>query len=327
MGPLNRAVMDSARAAGFEAFEVTGREEWLKWRSQDVTASAAAGLLAASPYQTPFALWMEKAGLATQQPMTKRMRSGLRTETIHAEMLREDFPEWQVEQGALYIRDPIHRIGATPDVFAVRPDRRGIGVVQMKKTSRDAYRLAWRIVDDTDAFEPPAYHQIQTIMEAELSVASWAVVSALIIDEDEIFPHEIAVRPAVAGVVRAETAEFWRRIAAHEPYPADYLADGQLILESARPVRGVEIDLTEEPRAVAILAEHDRLKREEARGNAAREERRALDAELAHLMGDAAVAAIGEARVTIQIKTIPPQTRAATKATIVTVKHPRKATP
>jgi hypothetical protein len=319
LGPLNRAVMGNARAAGFEVHKITDREEWLRWRQQDVTASAAAGLLSVSPYQTPFALWMEKAGLTTPKPMTKRMRSGLRSEAIHVEMLREDFPDWQIEQGAIYIRDPEHRIGATPDAFALRADRRGIGVIQLKKTTREAYRSGWTIPDD-EIEEPPAYHQIQTIMEAELSRASWAVVSAVILDDDEIFPHEIEVRERVAAVVRQETATFWRRIAEREPYPVDYLVDGDLILANARPITGVEIDLTGNERVAAILCEHDRLKDMEARGRAAHAERRALDAELCRLMGGAAVARHGDSIVTVSRRLIAPQVRGASEAVSVKVK-------
>jgi hypothetical protein len=319
LGPLNRAVMGNARAAGFEVHKITDREEWLCWRRHDVTASAAAGLLAASPYQTPFALWMEKAGLTTPKPMTKRMRSGLRSEALHIEMLREDFPEWEIEQGAIYIRDPAYRIGATPDAFATRPDRRGIGVVQLKKTTREAYRRGWNIPDE-EIEEPPAYHQIQTIMEGDLSRASWAVVSAVILDEDEIFPHEIKMRPLIADVVRQETADFWRRIAERDPYPVDYLADGDLILANAHPIKGVEIDLTGNERVAAILAEHERLKDMEARGRAAHAERRALDAELCRLMGGAAVARHGDSIVTVSRRLIAPQVRGASEAVSVKVK-------
>jgi putative phage-type endonuclease len=38
--------------------------EWLRWRAQGITASAAAVLMGISPYQTPWRLWAEITGLA-----------------------------------------------------------------------------------------------------------------------------------------------------------------------------------------------------------------------------------------------------------------------
>lgn len=291
---LNCAVTGNARAAGREVWNATDRVAWLARREKDVTASAAAALLAASPYETPFQLYMRKAGFADPVAETAAMRRGTLLEAVHVQMLADERADWAIERGAIYIRDPAARVGATPDVFATRPAVPGVGIVQLKSVSPEAFRALWRIEGSHEA-EPPAYVQIQAMVEADMAGASWAAVSAMVIGAGiDLHLFEIEVRPKVIAAVRAETAEFWRRVATGEPYPADYLADGDFILSNWRDRGAPQIDLTADPRAVALMAMRAALKDAEKAGADAAKARKTIDAELTHKLGNASRALIGD---------------------------------
>lgn len=326
LSPLNRAVKESALSAGREVHDATDRDAWLDLRKRDITASAAAGLLAASPYQTPYRLWCEKSGRADAPPETPAMRRGMLLEGVHAEMIAADRPGWRVERGAIYVRDPQARLGATPDLFCMRPDVPGLCVIQMKSVSPEAFRRSWRI-DGSHEAEPPAHVQIQAMVEADMVGASRAMVSAMVIgDGIDLHLFEIDVRPRILAHLREETAAFWRRVAAGEPYSADYLADGDLILRAWRG-DSPEIDLSDDERIVGIVAEHARLKAIERAGAEAEEARRAIEAEIVHRMGNAARAVISGVPVSVSRRTRKAYTAPAAEFTVVTIKHPKAAAP
>lgn len=291
MGPLNRAVMKSAVAAGREAFDASDRAEWLTRRERDVTASAAAALLAASPYATPFQLYMRKAGIAAPEEETPAMRRGTLLEPVHAEIIAAERPEWQVERGTIYIRDPGARIGATPDVFAVRDEQ--IVPVQIKSVSPEAFRKSWRIEGSRDA-EPPAYVQIQAMVEAAMMGADCAVVSAMVVGNGiDIHLFDVDVRPKIIAALREATADFWARIAEGRPYDPDFLADGDFIIDNWRDRGAPQVDLSDDARAVALMSERTTLKDAEKAGAEAAKARKAIDAEIVAMLGNANRAQIG----------------------------------
>ena len=58
-------VRPSTRGTHHEDIDIAQRSpEWLHWRAQGITASAAAVLMGISPYQTPWRLWAEITGIA-----------------------------------------------------------------------------------------------------------------------------------------------------------------------------------------------------------------------------------------------------------------------
>lgn len=292
MGPLNRAVMGNARAAGREVFTVDDRDEWLKLRERDVTASAAASLLAASPYETPYRLYMRKAKLAPPEPETPAMQRGTLLEPLHAQIIAAEKPDWQAERGTIYIRDPAVRVGATPDMFALRDGQ--IIPVQLKSVSPEAFRKNWR-VDGSSDYEPPAYVQIQAMVEAAMMGADRAIVSAMVIGNGiDLHFFDVEVRPKIIALLSDATHDLWTRIEQQCPYDPDFLADGDFILANWREGEIPEIDLSNDERAVALMAERARLKEIEKQAGEAEKARRALDAEMVTRLGNARAAQIGD---------------------------------
>lgn len=62
----------------------SAREEWLKARKSGIGGSDAAAALGLSPWKTPYALWEEKTGRASDTEPTERMDWGNRLESIIA---------------------------------------------------------------------------------------------------------------------------------------------------------------------------------------------------------------------------------------------------
>ena len=100
-----------------ETRTIKSREEWLKWRKEDVTASAAAALLGLHPYTTLLQLYMDKTGIVPLEGDSPAMRRGRLLEPLALELIREARPDWEVWKAEDYVRDPQHRLGATPDVI------------------------------------------------------------------------------------------------------------------------------------------------------------------------------------------------------------------
>lgn len=320
---LHASIIRSVADAGREAFDASDRAEWLARREHDITASAAAALLAASPYDTPYRLYMRKAKLVAPEEETPAMRRGTLLEPVHAEIIAAERPEWQVERGTLYIRDPAARIGATPDVFAVRDAQ--IIPVQLKSVSPEAFRKGWRIEGSYD-HEPPAYVQIQAMVEAAMIGADRAVVSAMVVGNGvDIHLFDVEVRPKIIAALRAATDDFWKRVEERRPYDPDYLADGDFIVSNWREGAIPQIDLSDDERAVAIMVERASLKEVEARASAAEKARRALDAEMLTRLGNASAAQIGDEVFSARRQSRKPYVAAATEFTVCTVKKAKPA--
>ena len=76
-----------------ERLEITGREQWLAMRQQDITASAAGALLGLHPYISAWSLWAEKTGLVSSDGITSpAMERGLELEPIAIARLQKLHP-------------------------------------------------------------------------------------------------------------------------------------------------------------------------------------------------------------------------------------------
>ena len=103
----------------FERRTITSREEWLEWRKADITGSAAAALVGAHDYLSLLQLYLDKAGIAPANDVdTPPMRRGRLLESVALEVIREMHPDWNVRPAGEYLRDPVYRLGATPDFYA-----------------------------------------------------------------------------------------------------------------------------------------------------------------------------------------------------------------
>lgn len=262
---------------------ITERDEWLALRSKDVTASVSAALFGVSPFKTKFELWHEKAGFIQPDPEENAaMIRGRIMEGPALQLLREERPDWEVFQPGVYLRKPDLRLGATPDAYATRPDKPGMGVVQVKTTSQGTFRRKW--VDENGDVEPPIYVVIQTIHEAFLAGMEWACVVVMVMNDGlSLHVIDVPIHKGIIDALKAKTAEFWASIEAGTPPEPDYGADADLIAALYRNDNGEEIDLSSDNMLPELLAERERL---QADARAAQSRIKEIDAEIAHKMGD-----------------------------------------
>jgi predicted phage-related endonuclease len=274
-----------------ESHSITSREQWLKeWRPRDVTASVAAALLGLHPYVTPLQLYMDKAGIVPLDDAdTPTRRRGRLLETLAPELIREAKPHWEVTRAQDYVRDPVHRLGATPD-FYLHDNARRLGINQFKSVERGVFERNWR---DPDSHEitPPVWVGIQAALEAHLTGAEFATIGVVRVGyEIEFDLLEVPHTPGLIERLESAADAFWQAVAKREPPPPDFLADAELVRRlypKAMPDK--TIDLTGNNRLPWLASEDERLA---AIAKDADDRRKAIKAELLHLMGDAEFAIV-----------------------------------
>lgn len=303
---------------------ITDRTSWLALRQQDVTASVAGAVLGAHEYTTAFELWALKSGLLVEDPEeTPAMRRGRLLEDDALQILAEERPTWRVTAANdLYLRSDVHRIGATPDAYALDPDRPGRGVVQVKTTSDTVFRAKWRGEDRS--IDLPLWIAVQAIVEAKLSGASWAAVALLVIGHGlDLHVVDVPLHAGIWARLVDEVALFWRRVESGEPPAADYARDGATIGALWPPDPDVPpLDLSASNRAPVLVDE--RL----AAANAIREaeaRKRAIDAELVALLAGASVGRLADGReITRTMQTRAEHVVRASTFPVLRIRHPKR---
>lgn len=296
----------AAPPPGIETLTPGDKAGWLRARGKDVTASVIGALFNVHEFQTPYSLWAVKTGRVPRDTEEgPAMRRGRLLEPVAVQIIREERPDWQVHHNAaenVYFRDPVARIGATPDVLAISPER-GLGVVQIKSVEAGVYRRKWLPEGGDGLPEPPLWIVLQAILEAHLTGARWAAVAPLVIGHGVDLPILDIPLDHMDGVIsemKARVAEFWQMVAeGREPDP-DYERDAALIdrVYEAGDARE-EIDLTGDERIIDLIETVHRANAEAKRLLAVVE---ASTAEIKHRMGKAEVGHIDGGR-TITWKT------------------------
>lgn len=300
--------------SGVQRIAIENRDQWMGLRGQDITASVAGALFQEHQYATRYGLYLEKAGLAPpQEEVTPTVTEdsivlppilrGTLFEKTAIEMVRLLKPDWTVfAANNAYYRITAARIGATPDVFATRPDIPGLGIIQVKTTDGLIFRKKW--VNEDGEVEIPAWIAIQAIVEAKLTGASWACVALMIGGiNTELKLFDIPIHDGVWSRLVEEVAEFWRRVEERDPPDPDYARDGDLVRSTYAGDEGMEVDWTTDNRVPAILDERAELKVVEKAGADAEKKRKALEVELLAKLGNAAAGRAADGRV-VRVKTI-----------------------
>lgn len=239
-----------------ERHPITDRASWLALRGRDVTASAVSALLGIHEYQTGFGLWALKTGRIQEDPdETAPMLRGRLLEPVAVQLLREIRPTWTITYPvAEYLRDPDIRLGATPDCYAVDPERPGRGVVQLKSVEPSVFRRKWRD-PETGEVAPPLWIAVQALTEAHLAGAAWADACAMTVGFGvDLHPVPVPLHDGVIERVRAEVQAFWRMVEAGQTPDPDYGRDGALIAELYAQDDGEIIDLRGDNRIMDLIA-------------------------------------------------------------------------
>lgn len=290
---LAEALKQAMRGRAIERIPISSREQWLALRRQDVTASVVGCLLGVHEYQTPYGLWALKTGAIAEDPEeTGPMRRGRLLEPVAIAMLREERPAWQVEQPGVYLRDIQSRLGATPDAFAVDPERPGFGIVQVKTVEPGVFRRKWR--DEDGEVTPPLWIAVQAIVEAHLAGAQWAAVAAMTVGFG-VDMHVVPV-PIHAGVVEriyAAVADFWRMVADGRALDPDYGRDLRLV-EALFAGRDEITDLSADNALPALADEREALS---AAKSATEDRLKEIKAEFLVKLGGAEAGRIADGRL------------------------------
>ena len=121
-----------------ERHEITSREQWLKLRHDDITASVIGALFGVHPYTTVLKEYVKHRGVEFDNSDNSAMRRGRWLEPAVGLAVEELRPQWKLVPAKVYLRDPELRLGATPDFF-IEGDPRGLGVLQAKTVAPGVY--------------------------------------------------------------------------------------------------------------------------------------------------------------------------------------------
>lgn len=282
-----------------ERTKIASLEHWHAMRSQDVTASVAAALVGAHPFETAYGLFAAKTGqISNSGEESAPMRRGRLLESVAIKVLEEDYPHWLIganpAPGGFYFRDPDRRMGATPDVIVTCPER-GIGVVQIKSVEAGLFRKNWNVDGE---ITPPLYAVIQAIIEAHLVGAKWAAVAALVVGHGvDLHLIEAPLHEGILTRIRDEVAKFWARVEANDPPDPDYGRDGALLARLMVQDNGQAMDLSGDNMLPALLAERCEIK---ARIKVDEDRCAEIDAEIRDKVGEAQIATLPGWKVSLK---------------------------
>lgn len=236
------------------------RDEWLGLRDHDVTASTGGCLVCDHDYITPRKLYALKRHEREEDPEeTPAMQRGRLMEPVAVELLRELLPHWKFLRPNVYLRSKLNRMGATPDLFALDPERQGFGAIQIKNPNPWVYKAKW-VNPETDEITPPLWTAIQALIEADLCGASWCAVAPFRAGGGlEIDLIEVPIHRPVMTKMASEVDIFWQRVAAGDPPPFKP-GDADLIEALYNPINPAEIvDLGGNTRLMELWHEREIL--------------------------------------------------------------------
>jgi len=215
-----------------EVITVEDREQWLRLRTTDLTASDVAAVAGFDPHRSPLRVYAEKTGMTEPGGDNQMMRRGRWMEAAVVEALRETRPTWDIQRAGVYLRDKDIRLGATPDVIAIDPTREGFGNIQCKVVSRPIFEEEW--ADD----RPPLRFEIQTLTEAMLLAGSstqpvWAAVAALSISTytADLVIAEVDRHASAEARIRTLAVNFWKDVEDGNQPSVDFVRDSALVDE------------------------------------------------------------------------------------------------
>lgn len=267
--------------------------EWLQLRAQDITSTEAAGLFDAGSYvnsRTFYELYNIKAGLLAPKPFKENDRTkwGNRLEAAIATGIAEDLG-LIVEPFKCYMRIPELRMGSSFDfkivglVDGFDGDQsarnmfreHGHGILEIKNVDALQFRRGW--IDDGETIEATAQIEMQVQHQLAVSGLGWAIIAPLVGGNTPKIVIRLRDDEACEAIM-GKAAELWQRVANGNPPPADYTKDSDTIARVYLNNDGTEIDLSDNPRLIAVCAQYS------AAGAAEKEAKARKDAAKAEIL-------------------------------------------
>ena len=287
-----------------EILQPASRAEWLDIRAPTIGASEIAAVLGVHPYLTPYELWARKSGLAPPEADNKQMRRGRLLEPVAINIIREERPGWIILPnsipGGKFYRDIDAGRSCTPDVFIPHAEYRSFGICQIKTVNTQPFQNDWMIDGDVQL---PVYVAIQAMQEMHLTGASWGCVAALVGFDLDLYIIEVKLHAGVIERIDRAVPDFLRRVRENDPPDPDYGRDGATISALYAEDDGGVVDLSGNERVLKLVARREAMKEIESTATEAVKERKTIDAELMHFLGNAAAGTLADGRM-IECKTI-----------------------
>jgi len=211
-----------------EVINIENRQQWLEERAKDVTSTEVSSLFGLSPYKTEFELFHEKRDNAIVTiAENERMKWGNRLESIIAHSAAEDHG-WQIAKLNVYMRKPEYRMGSSFD-FEILSSSDGAGILEIKNVDGIQYAKNW-IDDGQGNIEAPEHIEMQIQHQMEVADRDWTALVALVGGNQLKTVYRQRDRD-IGAALRAKVAEFWERVFANVPPPADYSVDADFIIK------------------------------------------------------------------------------------------------
>jgi predicted phage-related endonuclease len=207
---------------------ITSREQWHAERAKDVTSTQVAALFDASPYLTHLELWHQKAnGYFEEFVADDRVRWGDRLEAAIADGVAEELNLAGMAKANFYHRDTALRLGASFD-FEAQDDNGQRVLVEVKNVDAWEFREKWNGEGDSLMAPPHIELQVQTQLMLRWS-ARYAII-AVLVGGNTLHTLRRERDDELAEEIRNRVFAFWRSVEAHQPPPADYVRDADLLL-------------------------------------------------------------------------------------------------
>ena len=283
-----------------ERIPIVDREQWLKLRKQDVTASMVGAIFGVHPFCTLGALHAEKMGLEMPGPNPESavIRRGNVLEAVVAAEVAKLRPEWRITKATEYLRDPHARLGATPD-FWIEGDPRGLGVLQTKTIGSYGFKKYWA-GDYGDEPTAPLAIVLQNAVEMMLADAAFGAIGVLVIGDYQFdcLVIEVPRHKWAEHKIRVAVHSFWQALEAGQVPTIDYERDGDLVrLMYPREVEGKVVDLRGDNRIVELCEIRARNAEMIA---IAEKAKKAAETEMRTKLGDAEIAMVQGWKVSLK---------------------------
>jgi predicted phage-related endonuclease len=233
---------------------------WGEERPTLMNASETAAMFGLHDYTTLARVTAAKRGLAGlgPDPESALIRRGHALEDDAIDEIQKLRPTWRISSNTNHYVDHKHRMGAIPDALVTDPDRRGIGVLQIKVVASRIFKSKWP--DQT----PPLGYLLQLAQEMLLVPhCTWGCVGVLEVGDFEFAAHVYPVERnrQAEERLRNAAAEFWRMFDAGDQPAVDFEKDGDLIaLMFPSEVPGKVVDLSTDNAIGELLERREILK-------------------------------------------------------------------